>query len=78
MIGVPGVTVRMDTKQMRDLIEHWRILASEARDQGASPTQAPLIRAHAFGLSDGLELAAKDLLKLLEALNGGAGEQDDS
>lgn len=56
----------MDSKRLIDLITHWRVLAAEARGQGDNPTQAGIFRAHAFGISDGLELAANDLFKLLD------------
>ena len=58
----------MDIQRLNELVTHWRVLASEARQQGDSPTQASIFRAHAFGMSDGLEVAAKDLADILEAL----------
>lgn len=58
----------MDRHRLSELIAHWRVLAEEARQQGDNPAQAGIFRAHAFGVSDGLEVAAKDLADILEAL----------
>ncbi len=58
----------MDIHRLNELIAHWRVLAEEARQQGDNPTQAGIFRAHAFGISDGLEVAVKDLQDIMEAL----------
>lgn len=58
----------MDIHRLTELIAHWRVLAEEARQQGDNPAQAGIFRAHAFGISDGLEVAAKDLQDIMEAL----------
>lgn len=58
----------MDIQRLNELIAHWRILATEARMQGDNPAQASIFRSHAFGMSDGLELAAADLQKILGEL----------
>jgi len=62
----------MDTKQLITLINHWRSLATEARTEGSNSAQPSVLRAHAYGLSDGLEMAANDILRILSEL----GEDD--
>ena len=57
----------MFNQQLRQLIEHWRALAAEAKQQGDDARQSPLLRGHAFGVSDGLEIAAGNLEKMLDA-----------
>lgn len=57
----------MIEQQLRDLVAHWRALAKEANQQGEDIHQSPLLRGHAFGLHDGLEIAAGDLEKLIKA-----------
>jgi hypothetical protein len=58
----------MNDHRLVELINHWRTLAGEARKQGGEDGQPTVLRAHAFGISDGLEIAANDLGKLLEEL----------
>jgi hypothetical protein len=57
----------MLNQQLQQLIEHWRALAAEAKQQGEDARQSPLLRGHAFGISDGLEIAAGNLEKILSA-----------
>lgn len=57
-------------QHLRQLIEHWRALAAEAKQQGQDSKQSPLLRGHAFGVSDGLEIAAHDLEKVIERETG--------
>jgi hypothetical protein len=57
----------MIEQQLQQLLEHWRALAEEANQQGKDPNQSALLRGHAFGVCDGLEIAASNLEKLLEA-----------
>jgi hypothetical protein len=57
-------------QHLRQLIEHWRALAAEAKQQGQDSQQSPLLRGHAFGVSDGLEIAAHDLDKVIEKGSG--------
>jgi hypothetical protein len=61
-------------QQLQQLVDHWRALAAEAKQQGQESQQSPLLRGHAFGVSDGLEIAASDLDKLInkEKEQGGA------
>ncbi len=66
----------MDKKRLIDLISHWRVLATEAREQGDNTTQPGIFRAHAFGLSDGLEIAANDIMQLLEELGNDINKKD--
>jgi len=66
----------MDKKRLIDLISHWRVLATEAREQGDNTTQPGIFRAHAFGLSDGLEIAANDIMQLLEELGNDINKND--
>lgn len=68
----------MDSDRLIELIEHWRTLAAEARNQGADSSQPTVLRAHAFGISDGLEIAANDLLKLIDAVESGTNRTRDS
>ncbi len=68
----------MDSDRLIELIEHWRTLAAEARNQGADSSQPTVLRAHAFGISDGLEIAANDLTKLLEAIESGTNHTGDA
>jgi hypothetical protein len=53
-------------EQLRALVNHWRALAAEAKEQGEETNQPALLRGHAFGVCDGLGIAAGDLEKLLE------------
>jgi hypothetical protein len=55
-------------QQLWDLVRHWRALAAEAKQQSKDVHQSPLLRGHAFGVLDGLEIAAGDLEKLIKAI----------
>lgn len=57
----------MIDQRLRELIRHWRALAAEAKQQSEDTHQSPLLRGHAFGMFDGLEIAAADLEKLIKA-----------
>ncbi len=57
-------------QHLQQLIEHWRALAAEAKRQGQDARQSALLRGHAYGVSDGLEIAAADLDKLIQQLTG--------
>ena len=57
----------MVEQQLRELVQHWRALAAEAKQQSDDTHQSPLLRGHAFGIYDGLEIAAGDLEKLIKA-----------
>jgi len=54
-------------QQLRDLVQHWQALAAEAKQQSTDIHQSPLLRGHAFGVYDGLMIAAEDLDKLIKA-----------
>lgn len=59
----------MSEEQLRRLLEHWRALAAEAKRQGQDGQQSALLRGHAFGISDGLEIAAADLERLIASIS---------
>ena len=54
-------------QQLRELARHWRALAAEAKQQSEDVHQSPLLRGHAFGIYDGLQIAAGDLEELINA-----------
>jgi hypothetical protein len=56
----------MYEQHLQELVEHWRALSAEAKQQGEDAHQSSLLRGHAFGVCDGLEIAAGDLEKLIK------------
>jgi hypothetical protein len=58
----------IDEQQLLELIQHWQALESEAYAQGEDRNQSPLLRGHAYGVGDGLEMAIEHLTSLLEKL----------
>ena len=56
----------VEEQELLELIHHWQALESEAYTQGEDPHQSPLLRGHAYGVGDGLEMAIGHLTTLLE------------
>ena len=55
-------------KQLNALIEHWESMAAESENQGQISQQNPLFRGQAYGISDGLRLAANELREQIKIL----------
>lgn len=56
----------VDAQLLEELLVHWRALVDEAYAQGEESNQSALLRGHAYGVGDGLEMAIEHLTSLLE------------
>jgi hypothetical protein len=70
-------SLMIDEQELLTLLHHWQALESEAYTQGKDPNQSPLLRGHAYGVGDGLEMAIEHLSTLLEQVRSVDAPLDD-
>lgn len=63
---------------LKKLLDHWRALVQEAYSQGEEGSQSALLRGHAYGVGDGLQLAIEQLIAVQPELDDTEAEEEDT